>query len=268
MEKIRSKDGTPIVYERSGSGAPLVLVHGTTGTHARWNALLPAFIRQFTVYTVDRRGWGASGTASNYDFQSSVDDIAAVSNSVGEGVNLLGHSFGAICALEASLLTPHLHTLVLYEPPLPTPGVQFYPQGLIDRIQALVDAGDRAGALITFMREIAKIPDHEIEVIRTMPIFPARVAGVETLLRELRAHEAYRFEPERFRHMNVPTFFLLGSDSPPLYKAAVEAGNAALPNSRIVVLPGQQHIAMDTAPDLFVSEVLTFLAEAGVHQQA
>jgi pimeloyl-ACP methyl ester carboxylesterase len=34
-----------------------------------------------------------------------------------------------------------------------------------------------------------------------------------------------------------------------------------LPNSRIVVLPGQQHIAMDTAPDLFVPEVLAFLAK-------
>src|SRR5258708_40058617 len=34
-----------------------------------------------------------------------------------------------------------------------------------------------------------------------------------------------------------------------------------LPNSRILVLPGQQHIAMDTAPDLFVREVLAFLAK-------
>lgn len=34
MEKIRSKDGTPIAYERSGTGQPLLLVHGTTADHS------------------------------------------------------------------------------------------------------------------------------------------------------------------------------------------------------------------------------------------
>ena len=33
MEIIRSKDGTPIAYWHSGRGAPLLLVHGTTGDH-------------------------------------------------------------------------------------------------------------------------------------------------------------------------------------------------------------------------------------------
>jgi pimeloyl-ACP methyl ester carboxylesterase len=40
----------------------------------------------------------------------------------------------------------------------------------------------------------------------------------------------------------------------------IEVVNAALPNSRIVVMPGQGHIAMDTAPDLFLREVLSFLS--------
>jgi len=39
--------------------------------------------------------------------------------------------------------------------------------------------------------------------------------------------------------------------------------DSALPASQVVVLPGQQHIAMDTAPDLFVREVKAFLIEAG-----
>jgi pimeloyl-ACP methyl ester carboxylesterase len=78
----------------------------------------------------------------------------------------------------------------------------------------------------------------------------------------LRVHEAYQFKPERFKTLNVPTLLLLlGGDSPSFSKAAIEAVNGALPNSRIVVLPGQQHIAMDTAPDLFVREVLAFLAK-------
>ena len=36
---------------------------------------------------------------------------------------------------------------------------------------------------------------------------------------------------------------------------------AALPNARAVVMPGQQHIAMDTNPELFAGEVVSFLLD-------
>jgi pimeloyl-ACP methyl ester carboxylesterase len=36
---------------------------------------------------------------------------------------------------------------------------------------------------------------------------------------------------------------------------------AALPDARVVVLPGQQHAAMYTAPEIFVREVVRFLEE-------
>ena len=44
-------------------------------------------------------------------------------------------------------------------------------------------------------------------------------------------------------------------------KRAVEVLHSAVPNSTLVSMPGQQHIAMDTNPDLFVTEVLRFLSE-------
>lgn len=52
---------------------------------------------------------------------------------------------------------------------------------------------------------------------------------------------------------------LLGGDSPPFARQAIELVDSALPESRVVILPGQQHIAMDTNPELFVREVLHFL---------
>lgn len=263
MEKIVSKDGTPIAYQRSGTGAPLALVHGTGGAHIRWTPILPALERQYTVYAVDRRGRGESGEAQDYAIEREFEDVAAVVDSIGDGANLLGHSFGGICSLEAALLTPHLRKLVLYEPPLPIPGVPIYPEGVIDRLQALLDAGDRGGVLTTFMREVVRMPAHELELFKSSPAFPARVAAAHTLPRELRAHEAYRFEPERFKNLHVPTMLLLGGDSPEFFKKTIERWHAALPNSRIVVLPGQQHIAHYTAPDLFTREVLAFLNEPG-----
>ncbi len=53
----------------------------------------------------------------------------------------------------------------------------------------------------------------------------------------------------------------LGGDSPAFFGAATENVHRALPNSRVVMLPGQQHAAMNTAPELFLREVLALLAE-------
>lgn len=52
---------------------------------------------------------------------------------------------------------------------------------------------------------------------------------------------------------------LQGSESPEILKEAKRVVHAALPNSRIVVMPGQQHIAMRTAPEMFARLVIEFL---------
>jgi hypothetical protein len=41
MDKVRSKDGTLIAYERSGTGPALDLVHGTAADHTRGASVLP-----------------------------------------------------------------------------------------------------------------------------------------------------------------------------------------------------------------------------------
>jgi hypothetical protein len=55
---------------------------------------------------------------------------------------------------------------------------------------------------------------------------------------------------------------MVGGDSPSFFKAAIETLSATLPNNQVAVLPGQQHVAMDTAPELFTREVLAFLSES------
>ena len=255
---IASRDGTRIAYTRSGQGPPLVLVHGTTADHTRWAPVLPAFEERFTVYAVDRRGRGASGDAQEYGIEREFGDVAALVDSLPAPANLLGHSYGALCSLEAAHRTENLRKLVLYEPPIPS-GIEIYPSEVVARIQALVDVGDREGAVVTFFREVVHAPPHELEQLRSLPSWSARVAAAHTIPREMRGSEGYVFDPERFSHLNTPTLLLLGGDSPPFFKAAIEAVHAALPDSRIVVLPGQQHTAINTAPQLFGREVVQFL---------
>jgi pimeloyl-ACP methyl ester carboxylesterase len=262
MERIVSKDGTRISYARSGTGAPLVLVHGTLSSHAGWAPVLPALEQHFTVYALDRRGYGESGDTEPYAIAREFEDIAALADSIGGEVNLLGHSFGGLCVLEAALLTTSLRRLIVYEPsPIPTPGVPLYPEGIIERMQALLDAGDRENVVITVFRDLVGMPPHELERFKASPRFAAYMAAAHAVPRESHAEEAYRFAPERFQNFNVPTLLLLGGDSPAFFKKTIDAWHTALPNSRIGELPGQQHVAHVTAPDLFVREVQAFLSE-------
>ncbi len=258
-ETIASKDGTPIAYRRSGEGPPLVLVHGTAANHGRWSPVLPAFEERFTVYAIDRRGRGVSGDGHGYAIEREFEDVAAVIDSIGEPVNLLGHSYGALCSLEAALLTRDIRKLVLYDPGIEVAGREIYPHEVIDRLEALLDKGDRDGIVVTTMREVAGLPPEVVEYMRSQPVWQARVAAAHTIPRELRAVKAYRFDPERFKGLGVPTLLLSGGASPAAFRKAAEAADEALPDSRIVAMPGQGHAAMDTATDLFTTEVLRFL---------
>src|SRR2546427_2002920 len=108
---VRSKDGTRIAVECTGKGPSLLIVHGGTGDRSRWKPLLPLFASHFTVCAMDRRGHGESEAGSNYSLRKEFEDVAAVVNSRPEPIFVLGHSYGAVCALEATFLTNKISKL-------------------------------------------------------------------------------------------------------------------------------------------------------------
>jgi pimeloyl-ACP methyl ester carboxylesterase len=258
--KVVSEDGTPIAVWRSGEGPPLVLIHGAAADHNRWAPVLPALEEHFTVIAIDRRGRGRSGDATDYALEREYEDVVAVVESAGEGVNVLGHSYGGICALEAALLTEGIRKLVLYEPPM---GYLKSPPHVVDRLHKLLEEGRRDELLGYFMQEVAGLPPDQVELLRSLPAWQARLDAADTIPREERASREYVFDPARFRDLDVPTLYLQGGDSSEPFKAAGEALQGALPDCRVAVMPGQRHAAMDTATDLFTAQVLSFLEAPG-----
>jgi pimeloyl-ACP methyl ester carboxylesterase len=258
IESFVSKDGTRIGCHTSGAGSPLVLIHGGTADHARWAPVLPAFEKQFTVYACDRRGRGASGDQADYAIEREVEDVVAIIDGIGGPVDVVAHSYGALVTMEAAAKAKNLRRLVLYEPPLRTTSL-IYPPGLVERLEAKLAASDREGVLTTFFTEVVQVPPAQLQVMQKLPAWSARVAAAHTIVREVRAHQSYTFSPYRLRGVTTPTLLLLGGASPAYFGEGIAAVHEAIQSSRVVVLPGQQHIAIDTATDLFVREVLSFL---------
>lgn len=258
MRTTVSDDGTEIAYWTSGEGPPLVLVHGTTADHARWEPVRSALEEQFTVYAIDRRGVGESGDSDEYALEREVEDVVAVVDVIEEPAVLLGHSYGALCALEAALRTGELRALVPYEPLFSFTDSELYSENVLAEMEALLDDGENERALVLLFEELAELPPAEMETLRSAPNWPARVAAAPTVLRESRAENEYEFDATRVAAMTRPTMLLSGSESPQSLKDATTALNEALPNSRIVVFEGIGHGAINAAPDRFVDEVLTF----------
>jgi pimeloyl-ACP methyl ester carboxylesterase len=262
MQTTTSRDGTPIAYWRSGSGPPLVLIHGATADHQRWATVLPKLEPYFTLLAVDRRGRGNSGDHPEYSVLREAEDVAAVveaeAEATGRLVDLLGHSIGGLYCLEAALLTDKIRRLILYEPAVP-PGDPPVPEETLNRMLAKIDQGDSEGALEIMFREVVHMPEEEFDMYRQLPAWPSRVKNAPILPRELQHQAAYTFDGARFANMTTPTLLLTGGDSPAFTRDVDEMLLAALPDVRVVVLPGQQHIAMDTNPALFAREVRGFL---------
>ncbi|WP_095981532.1 alpha/beta fold hydrolase [Melittangium boletus] len=255
METLLSTDGTPIAFTREGSGPSLVLVHGTNNDHSVWTPVLPALRKRFTVYAMDRRGRGRSGDGGAYAIEREFEDVATLVDAVPGPVLLVGHSFGAFCSLEAALLARNLGKLVLYEPPLVAVSEVTSPE-IIGRIDELVRTQQRELALEVFLREVARTPESQLKLLRALPAWSAWSAVAHTLPREIRAVEGYALVGSRFSRLDIPVLLLLGGDSPPFFASVIDSLRQALPRSRVAVMPQQRHLAMITAPALFVRELL------------
>jgi pimeloyl-ACP methyl ester carboxylesterase len=100
-----SADGVHIEYHVYGRGEPaVVLVHGWSCDANYWNAQLDALKAKYTVVTVDLAGHGASEkNRTDWSLANYGEDVAAVVRQIpNHQVVIVGHSMGAVVALEAT----------------------------------------------------------------------------------------------------------------------------------------------------------------------
>jgi pimeloyl-ACP methyl ester carboxylesterase len=186
------------------------------------------------------------------------EDVAAVVDSQLAPVSVLGHSYGGVCAMEAAFITKNISKLVLYEP-----AVQERNRSAIaSKMERLIRAEKREQALIVFLQEIVLISPKEITAMKSRPNWTGLVASVDSQIRQLRALDAYHFEPTRISNLSIPTLLLVGGKTAsPYLKHGIDGLMAALPNRRLTVLEGQEHNAMETIPEKFAETVSNFLLE-------
>jgi pimeloyl-ACP methyl ester carboxylesterase len=261
MAEVRSKDGTSIGYERSGSGPALILVDGAFCSRAFGPSpkLAPLLARAFTVYTYDRRGRGESGNTLPYSPAREVEDLAALVQAAGGTASLAGLSSGGALAIEAAASGVPIEKIVAYEPPYVDDDGNRGGASHLPALQRLIASGDRGGAIKYFMKDMVGAPGAVVVMMRLMPwIWRKLQAVAHTLPHDAAVMTDFRIPRARFASVRVPTLVMNGSKTDPRLRGVARTLAGVIPGAQYRELPGQTH---NVKPGVLAPAVIEFLRQ-------
>ena len=262
MEKVRSKDGTEIAYDRVGSGPALVLVGGAWNDRMSSAPLAQLMADEFTVYTYDRRGRGDSGDTQPYAVEREIEDLEAVIEAAGGSAYAFGTSSGGALALEAAAAGAPITRLAMFEPPYVTddsrPPV---PDDYVAHIEELVANGDRTEVIRYFMTVAVGMPPEMVEGMLASPVTEVMEPVAHTVAYDGRVMFRGSMQgqplPNRYRDtVTVPALVMDGGNSPAWLHNAARGLVGILPDVQYRTLAGQDHAA---PPEAIAPVLVEFL---------
>jgi pimeloyl-ACP methyl ester carboxylesterase len=248
MPKTTSKDGTIIVYEKTGSGPSLILVNGALA-HRKFNGeedLASLLSEKFTVIYYDRRGRGESSDATPYAVDREIEDIEALVKEAGGKAYLYGSSSGASLALlAAEKLGPEkIAKLVMYEPPYGSDGNEDKHKYATEKkkINELVKTGKPGDAVTVFM-ESRGMPVEAIQDMKKSPAWKEMERVGPTLVYDFEVLGDGAVPVDIAKNVTIPTQVLVGEKSFDFMHATADSLRKVIPDSNRKTLKDQTHEA-------------------------
>lgn len=100
-------NGISLFYQVSGSGEPMLLLHGNGEDHQIFTELAAKLAEHYTIYAIDSRNHGQSQKTEDYAYETMAEDVYSFINELNLGaVNLVGFSDGAIIGLMLAMKEP------------------------------------------------------------------------------------------------------------------------------------------------------------------
>lgn len=190
-----------LYYEKSGTGKPLLLIHGNGETHKIFDKAIPLLAEHFSVYAIDSRGHGKSDAALEYHYDDFAEDIKCFIEELNlEQPILYGFSDGGIVGLLLAAKYPQLLSQIIIS------GANLNPNGI------------RTGWLKLFQCINTIVKDPKMTMMLKEPNITA----------------------EMLSHIEIPTMVLAGSrDMVKRNHTQYIADN--IKNSRLRILKGEGH---------------------------
>jgi pimeloyl-ACP methyl ester carboxylesterase len=232
----------------------VVLVHGAMTTSTQSWSEQQSLAGRWTLVVPDRRGYEPNPPAARSDFEVDAADIALL---LGDGAHLVGHSYGAICALLAAGLRPDVvRSLTLIEPPVHSlarghPAVE---EQIADHAVSVRTLRDPEAFLRAFLNRIGS-PTENLP----SPLPAALARRVRLLMNERPPWDA-DIPVDALRRAKFPTLVVSGGHNDTFEMLGDRLADA-LGGSRRAVLPGAGHLVQRLG-EAFNQPLEAFLLDA------
>lgn len=252
-------NGTRLYVETTGSGAPLVFVHGFSLDTRMWDDQWEPFAERFRVIRYDLRGFGRSAQPTDQYYRHA-DDLAGLLDALEiERAHVVGLSLGGAVTLDFALAHPgRAHSIVLVDAVLPG----FSTPDLDEAIRAVW------GPARTLPLDAVK------ELWLGSPLFAGAMADpvvaerVRRMVTEFSGYGWVARDPGRWveplasgrlGEIQAPALAIVGEGDLPGFHAIAERIAAEVPGARKAILPGCGHLPNMEAPHAFNAALAEFL---------
>ncbi|HEY2398075.1 MAG TPA: alpha/beta fold hydrolase [Solirubrobacteraceae bacterium] len=253
MPEVRAGE-IELSYERSGSGPPLLLIMGMSGTALHWGEPFLELLRgDFDVIAYDHRGVGASTRLDGpITIAQLADDASALLSALEiESAHVLGISMGGMIAQELALEHPEqLRTLALGCTYCGGPESRPTSAAVLGRLADAMTSGDRERALRAGW-EVNVSPAmaaDEAAYAEFLAVAARRAVAVPVVMAQLQACAAHDTSA-RLHELATPTLVIHGTEDEML---PVENGRLVarlIPGSRLEILDGIGHMFFWEQPE-------------------
>ncbi len=243
MEKVTSKDGTVIAYDRLGKGPAVIMTLGALNTRKSGSKLAKLLSARFTVISYDRRGRGNSTDTAPYSVQREVEDVAALIGVVGEPVFLYGHSSGGALALEAVMaLRKKVRKLAVYEVPYALDnGARRAATTYYKTLKSLLTTGRNDDAVALFIGSVG-VSDKQVQALKRMPMWKGLVRLAPTLAYDSTVlGKGHALPKDRLSGVTVPTLAMHGGAGAAFMGDVAREISETIPRAKLQTLPRQTH---------------------------
>ncbi|HVA93232.1 MAG TPA: 2-succinyl-6-hydroxy-2,4-cyclohexadiene-1-carboxylate synthase [Chloroflexota bacterium] len=283
-ERVIPVNGVRYHVTVTGSGPPLILLHGFAGGSETWEEHRTTLGAHFRTLAIDLLGHGGADAppdADRYSMHHTVADLRALCDILlsplptggHERYGLLGYSMGGRVALHLALAEPERVGALVLEST--SPGIAD-PEERAKRRRGdeeLAEFTERKG-VAAFTRRWEALPLFASQRRLSLPIRhrqrQQRLRNVPRgLANSLRGAGAGVAEPvhERLGELTMPTLLIVGALDE-RYRLHAETMQAALPHARLALVPDAGHNVHLEQPKLFDAQVLGFFREMTEQQAA
>jgi pimeloyl-ACP methyl ester carboxylesterase len=291
MLRADAGDGTVAEALEEGAGQALLVIHGGLGGPEAWKRVTDLLKDRYRTVRLHRRQYRldlprkvgmadelahvtAIATELNKPIAPQPGRPAAPSpKELGEPREagparpgkpvIIGHSSGAVVALEALVARPELYSgAVLYEPPVVIGTPLGGEHGEIQRAaRDAYDSGKPGKALTIFMRDIVKAPAFPAWLLGVLITHTRYQGRIVRQLDDNDAMDALGVRLGAYSAIKVPVLLLGGDKSPGHLSDRLDALEEALPQVTRVLLRGQGHGAETRAPQRVADAIARFHQE-------